>query len=189
MLRFEMHGWNPSTSTVGAQVSATFTPVAPSTFQQEAGLLLLEAADINVPAGATVTLGPTFFPVSATLGSASISRLMGYTHPAGVLVSMATATGATDSTPMTIYSPTWNPDAPPVVNLSPAATVPSLGGIDLTCAWHNVGATTLTRGPSVNDERCAAVVSYYPAVTAHRCLHTGSGGGVTVCCPGNAGCP
>jgi hypothetical protein len=139
---------------------------------------------VQIAAGAqTVQLGPQFFPLSATLGAASIFRLEGYTHELGVDLAMSLATGATDPAPTSIYAPApWNPANPLVVDEATPRTVPANGGIALTCKWNNAnGSTPVQRGPSVMDERCAAFVSYYPAVAARTCLHMGNGTGPTVC--------
>jgi hypothetical protein len=190
LLRFEVHAANATAGALDASVSATFR-LSPAATIQEAGLLLLEAADINIQADATATLGPIFFPLSGAFGSASIFRLMGYTHALGVSVAMATLTSAGDPSPALIYSPpAWDPGSPLVVTKAPPVVLPAPGGIGLTCSWNNsAGAGTVTRGPSVNDERCVGVVSYYPAVAPHACVNTGLGAGVTVCCPGGSGCP
>ncbi len=184
LLRVEIHTWNPTNDDLPANVSTIFTVSKDADFQHEAGLLLLENLEVQIAAGAqTVQLGPQFFPLSATLGAASIFRLEGYTHELGVDLAMSLATGATDPAPTSIYAPApWNPANPLVVDEATPRTVPANGGIALTCKWNNAnGSTPVQRGPSVMDERCAAFVSYYPAVAARTCLHMGNGTGPTVC--------
>jgi hypothetical protein len=191
LLRFEIHVWNSgSAGTLSAAVSATFTPMPAASFQHEAGLLMVEAADINIQAHASnVDSGRVFFPLSTPLGSASITRLQGYTHLLGVDAFFSTAANASDQAPVTIYAPVYDSSSPPVVYKTPAVTVPASGGIDIECIWNNsMGNGTVMRGTSVRDERCAAVISYYPAVAAHSCFHTSIGGGVDFCCPGGGGC-
>jgi hypothetical protein len=191
LLRFEVHAYNATAGALDAAVSATFTPVPDATFQQEAGLLVFEDSDITIAAQATVSVGPVFFPLSTALGSASLFRMMGYTHKLGIDVAMRTATSATDPSPTTIYSPVWDPASPPVVTKTPPVALASPGGIALSCTWNNsAGVRQVRFGTSVvNDERCAGVVSYYPAATVHRCIHSSVGGGIVLCCPGAAGCP
>src|SRR5262249_9386459 len=126
------------------------------------------------------------------IGNASLTRVMGYTHKLGIDVKIATATGATDPSPTTIYAPTFDAGSPPVVYKTPAVVLPSTGGITLTCAWNNSnGNSTVRYGTSpITDERCGGVLSYYPAAGAHHCQHTTqAGGSITLCCPGAAGCP
>src|SRR5450432_17697 len=191
LLRFEIHASNRTAGALGTAVTATFVPTPAATFQHEAGLLLLEAFAVSIPAQATnVVLGPTFFPLSTDLGAASLFRLMGYTHKRGIGITMATATTATDPAPVSIYAPAaWDFASPLVATKTPPVALPSPGGIALTCTWSNAnGQSVVMRGASVDDERCAGFISYYPAAAVHTCLHTGTGVGVTVCCPGGIGC-
>ena len=92
-------------------------------------------------------------------------------------MTMALAASATDPSPMSIYAPApWDSANPLVVDEATPFAVAAAGGITLTCAWNNtMGHDAVTRGPSVADERCAAFLSYYPAVTSHLCVHTGAG--------------
>ena len=113
---------------------------------------------------------------------------MGYTHAFGVNVVMQSAINSSDPSPVTIYAPTWDPASPPVVTPVPPVALPAAGGVNLACDWNNTGNQLETRGPSVDDERCVGALFYFPAITAHRCLRSGVAGGVTVCCPGGAGC-
>jgi hypothetical protein len=189
LLRFEVHAWNVTAGALDASVSAAFTPVPDATFQQEAGLLVVEEADISIAPSATTTVGPVFLPLSTAIGGASLFRMTGYTHRFGTDLSMRTATSATDPSPTTIYAPVWDPSSPPIVTKMPPVALPSPGGIALTCTWHNTGLTSVRFGTSLNDERCAGILSYYPAATVHRCIHTSMSGGITLCCPGAAGCP
>ena len=177
LLRFEIHAWNPTGGALPANASAIFTVSSDAAFQHEAGLLLLEATEIQINPGESSMLGPELFTLGATLGAASIFRLEGYTHELGTIMTMGLASSATDPSPMSIYAPNpWNPANPLVVDEATPFMVAAQGGIALTCAWNNsTGLGAVTRGPSVADERCAAFVSYYPAVTAHLCVHTGAG--------------
>lgn len=103
---------------------------------------------------------------------------------------MKTATSADDGTPMSIYAPSaFSPADPPVITTTPPVVLPVPGGVDLACAWNPASGSTVSRGPSVFDERCTGFLSYYPAAAAQACTHVGSGVGTTVCCPGGAGCP
>jgi hypothetical protein len=190
LLRFEIHGSNPSGTAADTAVTATLTPVPAATFQHEAGLVFVEAAGFTIPAhGTNVDSGRVYVPVGAALGAASITRVMGYTHHLGVDVSISTATGAGDLAPLSISSVVYDASSPSVVNESTPVTLSASGGIDVECFWSNPnGQTSVARGPSVDDERCAAVLSYYPAAPAQLCLHTPFGGGVDFCCPGGVGC-
>ncbi|HTA20352.1 MAG TPA: hypothetical protein VK989_13730 [Polyangia bacterium] len=177
LLRFEIHAWNPTGDALPANASAIFSVSSDATFQHEAGLLLLEASEVHVNPGETGTLGPEFFRISDVLSAASIFRLEGYTHELGTEMTMSLAASATDASPITIYAPNpWNPANPLVVDEGVPFALGANGGIALTCAWNNTaGQNPVTRGPSVADERCAAFVSYYPAVSAHVCVHSGAG--------------
>jgi hypothetical protein len=198
---FEVHAWNPGSAAADATASVTFTPMADSTFQHEAGLVVVEDADVHiVPGAANVDSGRVYVPLSSAIGATSITRVMGYTHGLGVDVSIATARSASDPSPTSISGVVYDPSAPAVVNLPTPVALPASGGIDLECVWSNPGGqTTVLRGPSVHDERCAAVLSYYPApaIDAYfpappvpgACFHTSADGGADFCCPGGAGCP
>jgi len=189
-LRLEIHAFNATDVPVTATAQATFKPAAGGPLQHEAGLLLLESENFLVTSGDPAATGDVFFPLSNALGAASVFRLMGYTHDLGTGVTMKTAASASDVAPASIYAPTaFSPADPPVITTTPPVVLPVPGGVDLACSWKPASGASVSRGPSVFDERCAAFVSYYPAAAAHACTHVGAGVGVTVCCPGEAGCP
>jgi hypothetical protein len=193
LLRFEIHASNLTGAAKDATATATFTPTPAATFQHEAGLLWVEAFGVNVPPRQFTILGPLFFPLPSSLSSASLFRAEGYTHKLGDIVIMGVGTSAADPARIDFYNAAgFVPDTPLVITKTPPLVFPSPAGIFLSCAWNNpmmgVSALTVTRGPSVDDERCAGALSYFPAVAAHACLQMGSGVAVTVCCPGGAGC-
>jgi hypothetical protein len=114
-----------------------------------------------------------------------------YTHKLGTAVTMATATGASDPAPTSIYAPVWNAASPPVVIKTPPAVRPSSGGVLLSCSWDNSAGASVVyyQGDPLAGERCAGIVSYYPARPVHHCIHSVDGGGAIICCPGEPGCP
>jgi hypothetical protein len=190
LLRFEVHAVNAGAAAANVSVSATLTIVPDATFQHEAGLLMLDGVgSSSIGEQATLTVGPVVFPV----GSMSIFRVMGYTHKLGTGVKMQALINDGDPSPTTIYEPAWDPANPPVVTRTPPVALPAAGEISLRCSFTNNTPSIVPLGTSfggsVNNERCAGTVSYFPAVPMHRCVHTNAGGGATLCCPGSDGCP
>ena len=191
LLRFEVHAYNATAGALDAAVSATFTPVPDATFQQEAGLLVFEDADISIAAQATVSVGPVSLPVVHR------ARKRITVSDDGLHAQARNRCGDADRDQR--HRPVPDHDlftglgsaSPPVVTKTPPVALPSPGGIALSCTWNNsAGVRQVRFGTSVmNDERCAGVVSYYPAAAVHRCIHSSVGGGIVLCCPGAAGCP
>jgi hypothetical protein len=173
LLRVEIHAFNPGASALATAATVTFTPMADAAFQHEAGLIFVDmtSTKVSIPARTSnVDSGRVFTPLSAALGAASFTRLEGYTHLLGVDMAVNMATSAADPG-TTIYAPVWDASRPPVVTETPPVLLPASSGVVLECFWSNgQGAAPVTYGPSVHDERCAAIISYFPAASVHYCM-------------------
>ena len=82
---------------------------------------------------------------------------------------------------------------PATANFSTPFSIPTGGGLDITCKWDNTapGATNVTFGEKTTDEMCFAWMYYYPSQGSKVCIHTekyGGANGINLCCPGDSLC-
>jgi hypothetical protein len=177
-------------STVAQDISTqtTFT-VASEPYQAEAGFIMLSNIDVSLPAGSQQITAAAYLP-GTPLAAASIFRFVGYTHQLGTEVTLTTSASEA-GTPTSIGDLDPTPTASPahaVATFSPAVTLPTGGGFTLTCHYTSDPNMATTYGRNANNEQCAALLWYSPAVSSNLCLHTANSGGVDVCCPGGIGC-
>jgi hypothetical protein len=188
MIRLELHYINPTAAPETASPTATFCPIAESSFHDEADFLFIGNPDINIPAHSSFTLGPTFFPMPAEFADAHFFAITGHEHQWGTNVRIST--GPSASGPFTsVYDvPSWSWSEPTTVMADPAFTLPAGGGFQFTCDWFNGSDANVRFGESANDEMCFFWAYYYPSHGARVCIHTSRAGGVDACCPGDAIC-
>jgi hypothetical protein len=176
MVRIELHAINLTSAAFAVSATVTLT-AATVPYQQEAGLLVADLLDIQVPVGgAPVTLtGPV--AVTPDFEGAAAFNITGYTHALGV--DMYAELGGAE-----VYGPpAWMPDNPPIVTPQPAATIPTDGGVVVNCVWQNNGGNLAAYGPSFRDERCDLRLYYSPAQPAQFCSRSNMLD-LTICCPG-----
>ena len=113
MVRLEMHFINTSpTETISVEATSEVHVMADADFQQDADFLFIGNPDIQLPpqAGVTQTLGPTYFPMPATLADVNIFAITGHTHALGTDVRVETVADGTGPG-SSIYAPdpfNWN---------------------------------------------------------------------------------
>lgn len=189
-IRIEMHYINSTDNPITAQATTEFYAVPDAEIQHEANILFIGTPDIDIAAGATVTVNQFFTPSRAQLDltGAKFFAITGHTHQYGT--DMQVGLGASNGGPFTsVYAPkpfVWSEPETRVHN--PEFTVPSDGGFDFKCVYHNTSAQRVQFGESANQEMCFFWAYYYPSHGARVCAHTSRGGGLDVCCPGHFLC-
>lgn len=187
MIRLEMHFINPSTTeTLSATATSELFAMADADFVYEADFLFIGNPDIDLPSSPSVqTLGPTWFPVPASLHDAQIFAVTGHTHHLGVDVDVAV--GATpESADQMIYDPigfSWS--EPETVFHDPPVVVPDGGGFKFNCSWMNDTGQRVGFGESVDDEMCFFWAYYYPSQGSKVCMHSEAytDTPLDICCP------
>jgi hypothetical protein len=184
LIRLEMHYIN--TGDVAEEVTATttFIPIADADFEQEADFLFIGTPDIQIPAGATATVGPMFFQLPTLFANANFFALTGHTHKFGTNVLVATATNASD-TGVSVYDvDNWLWNEPETTYFDPTFKVPSNGGFRFSCDYKNTSTQQVTFGESTQDEMCFFWAYYYPSSGAKVCIKSADFGfPINVCCP------
>jgi len=69
--------------------------------------------------------------------------------------------------------------------------IPTGGGFDFECSWHNTSGSQVGFGESANEEMCFFWAYYYPSQGSKVCFHTdqyGGADGLNICCPGDSLC-
>jgi hypothetical protein len=189
MLRLELHYINASDQPVDAHVVSTFTSIAESQFQHAADLLFIGNPDIEIPAGESMTLGPTYIPMYPDFTDAKFFGFTGHQHQWGTNVTVAMAEGELGPDNLVYDLPDFNWDEPETVYHDPPLSFPAGGGFRFTCDWTNQSNSTVGFGEGVNDEMCFFWAYYYPATGIKTCFHTDqTPSPIDVCCPGSPLC-
>ncbi len=187
LVRLEMHFINPSTTdTLTATATSTLYAMADADFLYEADFLFIGNPDINLPSMPSVqTLGPTWFPIPASLQDAKVFAVTGHTHHLGTNVDVAVAANSADTGEM-IYAPlgfSWS--EPETVRHDPPIELPEGGGFRFNCSWLNETGQTVGFGESVDDEMCFFWAYYYPSQGSKVCMHSEAytEEPMDICCP------
>ena len=189
MLRLELHYINATDQPTEVHVTSTFRSIAEAEYRYPADFLFVGNPDIEIPAGASATLGPSYLPLSIEFADAKFFGFTGHQHHYGtnVYVTMAES----ESGPETpVYDlPNFNWDEPETVFHDPPLSFPAGGGFRFTCEWTNTSGGTVRFGEGVDDEMCFFWAYYYPATGIKTCFHTEqTPAPIDVCCPGNPLC-
>lgn len=189
MVRLEMHYVNPTAAPMDVSAKSTFVTIPAKEYKDEADFLFVGTPDIDIPAHATKTLGPTFFYLPDDLISAKFFGLTGHTHQYGTNVTIAAADTINGPDKSVYDVPGWLWSEPATVMHDPPFTIPKGGGFRFTCEYNNTSNSKLDFGESANDEMCFFWAYYYPSQGAYVCVHTKQiAGGYDICCPGNSLC-
>lgn len=186
MVKIEMHYINSSDAPAMAEASVDLVVADPASIHDEAGVLFAGSPDIDIPAGAVRSVHAFLpLPPSLDLSAANVFAITGHTHRLGTGVQVAV--GASPTGPMTsVYAPqpfVWS--EPLTQKQDPPFSVPSGGGFDFTCTYHNTNTSgdAVKFGESANDEMCFFWAYYWPSQGSRVCFHTDQFGGHDVCCP------
>ena len=188
MIKLEMHYLNSTEmpQDAGATVDLYEAEDA-AAITDEADILFIGTPDINLAAGETKSVHEFFtLPGSANLGTPQIFAITGHTHQYGTSVKVATADGPTSTATQVYGPPSFLWSEPETTTHSPAFTIPTGGGFDFECDYHNTSNQAVGFGESANDEMCFFWAYYYPSRGSRVCVHTAQAGGPTglnVCCP------
>jgi len=186
MLRLEMHYLNPSAETITVKATSTFIPIEDAKFKFEADFLFVGTPDINIPAKATLNVGPMFIKLPPEYQSVNFFAITGHEHQYGTNVTVHTATSKADPGTPVYDVPNWVWSEPATVQANPPFTLPANGGFNLRCSWNNTSNAAVTFGESADAEMCFFWAYYYPSQgSAKVCVHTDQvPGGADACCPG-----
>ena len=186
MIRLEMHYINSGDAPITAMETTEFYAADPTTIHDEANILFIGTADINLPANTMTTVNEFFTPSRANLNldAAKFFAITGHTHKLGtdMTVNLAATNGGT-KTP--IYAPMPFQWAEPTTAMFAPNEfqIPAGGGFDFTCKYYNNTAAAVKFGESANNEMCFFWAYYYPSQGAHVCLHSAQYGNIDICCP------
>lgn len=189
MIRLELHYINTKLAPETVTATTKFTAVPESEYEHEADFLFIGDIDISIPVGATVTVGPTYFPLPAEFAAVNFFALTGHTHQFGTNVSVATTPSASGPDTPVYDVPGWQWSEPATVQHDPAFQLPSGGGFRFQCDYKNTGTKAVGFGESANAEMCFFWAYYYPAKGPRVCFQTDqTGPSLTACCPGSPLC-
>jgi Copper type II ascorbate-dependent monooxygenase, C-terminal domain len=185
MIRIEMHYINATDADIAVNADVEFYAVPESKIDHEANILFIGTPDISIPAGAMMDVQAYFAPGRAQLDltGAKFFAITGHTHQHGLQVTVGTAATSGAARTM-VYDPrsfSWS--EPETTVHAPGFMIPSGGGFDVKCSYHNTSNQTAEFGESANDEMCFFWAYYYPSKGSHVCIHTTRFGGIDVCCP------
>ena len=193
MIKLEMHYLNATDEEKPVEATVDFYVAKPGDIDHEASILFAGSPDIDIKPGETKTLHQFFkVPDYLDLSKTKIFALTGHTHKLGTNVQVRVAPGKDG--PMTeVYAPSpfkW--DEPETVSYyGDPFSVPTGGGFDFECSWHNTTTQQVGFGESATDEMCFFWAYYYPSQGSKVCFHTeqyGGANGLNVCCPGDSLC-
>ena len=189
MVRLEMHYINSSSAPIDVSASSTFVTIPAKDYKEEGDFLFIGTPDINLPAHAKTTLGPTFFYMPDDLINTKFFGITGHTHQLGTNVKVATA-DKPDGQDKPVYDvPGWLWSEPETVVHDPPFSIAQGGGFRFTCEYNNTTDQQVGFGESANDEMCFFWAYYYPSQGPYVCFHTTKiAGGYDLCCPGNTLC-
>jgi hypothetical protein len=191
LVRLEMHFINPSPETVTVDATTELHAMPDADFVHEADFLFIGNPDIQLPSRPEIQeLGPTYFPVPATLDGANVFAITGHTHELGIDVEVEVTTGPEAAGQM-VYDPigfSWS--EPETVFHDPPFTIPPDGGFRFTCSWLNDTGEFVGFGESANDEMCFFWAYYYPSQGSKVCVHSElyTENPIDICCPDDVLC-
>jgi hypothetical protein len=184
-IRIEMHYINTTDAAIMAHATTEFYAADPATIHDEANILFIGSPDINIPANGDLTVHQFFAPSRANLdlSTAKFFAITGHTHHLGTNVTVATKPTSAGTATM-VYQPmpfVWS--EPETTTHNPEFMVPTGGGFDFQCDYHNTTGQTVKFGESATAEMCFFWAYYYPSKGSHVCVHTEQFGGIDICCP------
>jgi hypothetical protein len=184
-VRLEMHFINTTDAPINVEATTQFMTADPNDVKYEADFMFIGTPDINLAPGAISTTR-SYLPLRSEFEGVNIFAITGHTHQFGtdMQVGYSTARGM----PVTsVYKPTAFAWGEPETTLQdPPFKVPTGGGFDFQCAYHNTSNTTVKFGESANEEMCFFWAYYFPSRGAQVCAHTddiGGAQGLDICCP------
>ncbi len=192
MIKIEMHYVNAADTAEDASAMVEFYRTDASEIQHEANILFIGSPDIDIPAGASMTLKQFWtVPDYLDLSASKIFAITGHTHHYGT--DMQVRVAPSKMGPMrSVYKPTPFSWSEPITTTHvPEFGVPRDGGFEFECSYTNTGTQQVGFGESANDEMCFFWAYYYPSQGSKVCVHTEQYGGVdglNVCCPGDSLC-
>ncbi len=163
MLRLELHCINSSAAPQMAEAASTFIPIPSEEVEHEANIMFLGDTNISIPAMSEATLGPTFVQIPARFDGVSYFAITGHEHQWGTNVYVEVVESASSEGTPVYDVPVFRWDEPETVTYDPPFTVPSGGGFNLTCEWHNLSGSPVGFGTSVDDEMCFIWAYYFPS--------------------------
>jgi len=185
MVRLEMHFVNPTEVAADVSAEVVFEVLPDAQFRHEAGFLFIGNPDIDIPAGAQMTLGPSWFPLPEELADVKIFGMTGHTHQWGLDVRVEhLAYEGAEAAPVYVFDE-WDWEEPPMARFQPAPEVPAGSGLRFACAYDNQSNARVGFGENAEDEMCFFWAYYYPSQGHKVCAHTEQiGVPLNVCCPG-----
>lgn len=186
LIRLEMHYVNASSEPITVQATAELRAMADADFVHEADFLFIGNPDIQLPSQPGIqTLGPTYFPVPATLLDANVFAITGHTHKLGVDVEVAVTANADDPGRMVYQPDVFDWAEPETVFHDPPFVLGEGSGFRFTCRWINETGQTVEFGESTGDEMCFFWAYYYPSQGSKVCVHSEmyTDNPLDICCP------
>jgi hypothetical protein len=166
MYRLEAHYINTTSGPIMAMGTVRiFTYSMPSQVTDHADLLFYGSSQISIPAGATVTVGPTFHAPHA---GTKIFAITTHTHRLGTDANVDLATSATAPIRQLYDNTAW--DNPPLKLMDPPLALGTGEGFRYQCTYHNTTAATVAFGESALQEMCFMWAYYYPTYGFDFCL-------------------
>jgi hypothetical protein len=185
MIRLEMHYVNPGTEAATMQATSTMIPIAEGAFRDEAGFLFAGNFDVDVPANAETTLGPSHIDMPEELEGKKFFAFTGHVHKFGTNVTVEMSNEDTSVSAYGVEDFSWS--EPPTQYHDPELVLPVGGGFDLTCTWNNTSNEAASLGEEADDEMCFFWAYYYPSVGSRVCLRSDELN-QDLCCPGPSLC-
>jgi Copper type II ascorbate-dependent monooxygenase, C-terminal domain len=188
MMRIEMHYINATDQPIETTAEVELYAAPEETIHDEANILFIGTPDINIAAGATVTVNQFFTPKRAQLNldGAKFFAITGHTHQFGTEMTVNVASTNSGTDVQSVYAPPqfeW--DEPATQTHKPEFQIPAgnQAGFDFKCVYKNTSNQNVQFGESANDEMCFFWAYYYPSQGSHVCVHTQQFGGIDLCCP------
>ena len=159
MVRLELHFLNATSAPESVSATMHLGEAAAGTITDHANLMFWGRVDIDIPAGQTATLGPSFHYFRQS--DLHIFGVTGHQHHLGTGFKIELAKAIDDSAGQMIYE---NDDwANPPLKLFDPPLKPGDGeGLRFTCQYDNTTSGSVKFGESVNDEMCFLWAYYYP---------------------------
>jgi len=162
ILHLEMHYINLTDKPLDIIATANLYPAASDANLQEAAVLLVGTADINIAPLSKHETAPKFQKLPAGMDGVKFYAITGHTHRFGTRVKVSSATGPGAAGGL-LYDPeNFNWEAPETKPLQPTVEIPNGGGFMIQCSWNNTSDQTLTWGESALEEMCFFWGYYYP---------------------------
>ncbi len=185
MIRLEMHYVNAGAEAAMMEATSTMIPIAEGAFRDEAGFLFAGNFDVDVPANAETTLGPSHVDMPPELEGKKFFAFTGHVHKFGTNVTVDMSNDDTSVPAYEVEDFSWS--EPATQYHDPELILPEGGGFDITCNWNNTSNQGATFGEQADDEMCFFWAYYYPSEGSRVCARSDEYN-ADLCCPGPALC-